>query len=698
MFLGLHYLDWAIIALYLIALIWIGRVTERRAGRSTENFFQAGRSFGRWMMGFLNFGNMVSADQAAGVTREIYRQGLQGVWFQNLVLFITPFYWFTSVLQRRARYLAPGDIYEHRFESKFLSGLFAVYLLLAAIYGSSIGYLITGKTMQAVMLKPPAAYTMQEKQSVAQFQEMRALDVEATQGMLPDSLKSHLTFLHEEEQTGKITGTISYLDLITFYLIYGGVTAAYVIMGGLFAAAFTDVMQGILVLFLSTILIPVGLAKLGGFSGLHAHVADNLFQLFGTSAGSEYTWWFVATMVLVNLIGLAPRSFTIGGAAKDDSAARTGMVAGAFVKRLVMIGWAFTGLIAIALYSGKLSDATYIWGTMTQDLLGTGFVGLMIASVLAANMASKASSSLEWSAAFTKNILVPLRPKATERAQIFFGRMVIFVVLIGGIGFAYIVNDIFVAFKYVLSIGTIIGPSIWLVYFWRRLTTKAVIVQMLLSIFITVAVPNIVPAISSLRSLPSLTITTHGREQHETTRAKDADVKSGAAKFVGQPVTKVLREEPTGVYFERVVPQASSTKMEGQGMFRFQIWLIGLTGIDLTTFSSAGLSALSFLFDIIFPFVVLFVVSLITKPNSERVLREFYARVHTPSLANAKLDAIEVQKRIEDPSLVERDKMFPGTNWEFWRLTKKDVIGFGLCWVGVAVIVGIYILITHIGS
>ena len=158
-----------------------------------------------------------------------------------------------------------------------------------------------------------------------------------------------------------------------------------------------------------------------------------------------------------------------------------------------------------ALYSGTLSDATYIWGTMTQDLLGVGFVGLMIASVLAANMASKASSSLEWSAAFTKNILVPLRPATTEKTQILVGRIVIFLVLMAGIGFAYMVDDIFVVFKYVLSIGTIIGPSIWLVYFWRRLTTKAVIVQMVLSILITVAVPNIVPTISSLRLHPSLT-------------------------------------------------------------------------------------------------------------------------------------------------------------------------------------------------
>src|SRR4051812_50036417 len=101
------------------------------------------------MTGFLNFGNMVSADQAAGVTREIYRQGLSGVWFQNLVLFITPFYWFSSVLQRRARFVFPGDIFEHRVQSKFFFGLFSVYLLLSAIYGSLLGYFITRKKMQA---------------------------------------------------------------------------------------------------------------------------------------------------------------------------------------------------------------------------------------------------------------------------------------------------------------------------------------------------------------------------------------------------------------------------------------------------------------------------------------------------------------------------------------------------------------------
>lgn len=699
-FLGLHIIDCAIIFVYLLALIWIGRYTQKKV-KNTKDFFQADRSFGKWMMSFLNFGNMVSADQAAGVTREIYRQGLSGVWFQNLVLFITPFYWFSAVLQRRARYVAPGDIYEHRFQSKFLSGLFAAYLLLTAIYGSSIGYLITGKTMQAVMVKPEAEYTANEKQAVFAFREMKDLSTQAKLAPLNDSMQLRLKVLQEQEKKGEIFGTVSYLDLTTFYILYGLVTAAYVMMGGLFAAAFTDVLQGFMILFLSTALIPVGLAALGGFEGLHARVPDDMFDLFGSGVGSEYTWYFVLMMVLVNLIGLAPRSFTVGGAAKDDDSARIGMVSGAFAKRFVMIGWALTGMIAYALYQGQLSDATFIWGTMTQDLLGVGFVGLMIASVLAANMASKAGSSLEWSAAFTKNILLPLKPDTTERVQMIVGRLVIFVVLIGGIFFAYITDDIFVVFKYVLSIGTIIGPAIWLVYFWRRLTTKAVLTQMLLSIIVTVVVPNLVPAFKGARTAESLMLETKGRTETVMVSAKEDDVKSGAASAVGQKIEKINREEPTGVFYETVVrqdPADPNSPKEGKGIFKFQLWLIALTGVELAGFSKAALSTASFAFDIVFPFVILFFVSLLTRRNDESVLRDFYARVHTPAHADPEVDRSEVAKKIADPSLVEADKLFPGTDWEFWIPTRKDILGFLACWAGVFAIIGLYVLVMSIGK
>ena len=60
-------------------------------------------------------------DQAVAVSREVYRQGIGGMWIQSLVLFLTPFYWFTVLLFRRVRLTTMGDYFAERFQSRFLA-------------------------------------------------------------------------------------------------------------------------------------------------------------------------------------------------------------------------------------------------------------------------------------------------------------------------------------------------------------------------------------------------------------------------------------------------------------------------------------------------------------------------------------------------------------------------------------------------
>ncbi len=699
-FLGLHFWDWVLIVLYFAMMILIGAWTRRRV-KNTTDFYQGGRTFGKFLTTAMHFGTITSADQAAGVSREIYRQGLSGMWFQNLPLLFTPFYWFVSILQRRARYVGPGDIYLHRFESKFLAGLFAAYILLNAIYGGSIGYLLTGKTMQAMMVKPAEKCTVEELQSVNEFNELQGLKQKQSFEQLSDVEKDRLNVLIEKGKRGELHAYISYLNLDLFYVLYALIVASYTILGGLFAAVLNDVIQSLLILILSFMLLPIGLNQLGGFTGLHQKVPDYMFEIFGSAVTSEYTWYFVITFALLNLIILPPRNFTYGGSPKDDFSARMGMVTGAIIKRFVMIGWALTGLVAVGLYQGKLSDPTNIWGHMTKNLLGAGFVGVMIAAIMAANMSTISAFSLEWSAAFTKNIFLPLVPKASEKIQITVGRLVIFVIMGSTIYFARMVDDIFTVFKYVLSIGTIIGPALWLVYFWRRLTTKAVVVQMLLSIFLTVVIPNVVPAINNNRENPRLTIQTIQQEQIIKVKAVTEDIQAGRADHLGQMIEKRKIYPPTGIFYETVArknPNDPNSPLEGKGIFRVQLYLISIMGIDLTHLKKAQLATLSNIFDIIFPFIILFVVSLMTKRNAEKVLREFYACIHTPAFANQEEDARRVKAAIEDPEIVEKNKLFPGTDWEFWKPTKQDIWGFVLCWIFVAFIIWLYTIIMKIGT
>jgi SSS family solute:Na+ symporter len=578
--------------------------------------------------------------------------------------------------------------------------LFATYTLLIAVYGGAFALVITGKTLQAMMVKPPEEYTAEQAQSVRDFNRYHEILQKQTNIPLDEKEKTELTILQEKDKRGELQSYVSYLDINWFYVSYALIVGAYTILGGLFAVAFTDVIQGILILFLSFSMIPLGLIRLGGFAGLHGHVPDYMFALFGSGEVSEYTWYFVAVFATANLIGLPPKSFTSGGAPRDDMTARVGVIVGSFAKRFVTIGWALTGLIAVGLFGGMLSDPTMIWGHMTRELLGPGFVGLMIAAIMAGNMSTKGAVSLEFSAAFTQNILLPLRPKTGQRAQVNIGRLVIVIVLFSSILFARRLDDVFILFKNIISIGTIIGPALWLVYFWRRLTTTAVVVQMVISILTTAVIPSVAPMFDAVRANPALTVQTPEKVYLLTTRAVTEDVTLGRADSVGQILHKRKVQPPIAIYFDEVVRENEhdpASRLVGKGSFKNQIFYCSLLGVPVEGMNKAQLSTVSLLFDIVFPFLVLFGVSLVTKRNSEKTLREFYAAVHTPTIADPEEDARRVQEAIEHPEIVEKRKLFPHTDWEFWKPTKADIWGFIGCWVLVGIIIGLYLFLMTIG-
>ena len=146
---GLHILDVFIILVYVGVILWLGkRVSD--STQDTEDFFLAGRSLGKFYQFFLNFGCSTNADQAVAVSREIYRQGIGGMWIQFLVLFLTPFYWFTTLFFRRVRLTTIGDYFTERFRSKNLGASFAIFILLLSLIGGGIGYIVAAKTMMAM--------------------------------------------------------------------------------------------------------------------------------------------------------------------------------------------------------------------------------------------------------------------------------------------------------------------------------------------------------------------------------------------------------------------------------------------------------------------------------------------------------------------------------------------------------------------
>lgn len=698
---GLHLLDLGVVAIYVVVILWLG-FRVGRGTKDTEDFYLAGRKLGKFYQFFLNFGNSTNADQAVAVSREIYRQGIGGMWIQYLVLFLTPFYWFTTMLFRRSRLVTIGDYFTERFQSPFLGGAFAAFTLALAFVGGGASYTVAAKTTMALTPKPEGEYTAAERESVERYREYQVLR-DAPAGTLDEGAERRYDELKERLKRKELRSFVSYTDETWFAVVYALIVCAYTVLGGFAAAAITDAVQGVLIVTFSLLLIPIGLSRIGGFEGLHAAVPDYLFELFGSAATSEYAWYTILAMVLANLVSIvavAPMMAT-AGSAKDELTARVGMIGGMFFKRFIMLFWALAGLLAIALYGGDLHDPDLIWGHMTRDLLFPGAIGLMLAGVLAANMSSLDASSVTYSALFIKNLYQPLAPDRTERHYLAVGRVVIVVVVASGAIAAHLSDDLLGLFKYFISLPAVFGAAIWLGLLWRRLTRVAVIAQVLLCFAIYAVVPNLVPMFDAAASSPSLLVETNSQVTEITAGATAEEVAAGLARAEGEVITREHVIEPTGIFFERVVltdPADPSSAKVGEGRFHAELWLVAALGIDLTGCSKAQLVAIRFAFDAFFPFLLLFLLSAFTRPAPRRHLDRFFGKLHTPVQPSAEEERAALEAAAADPARFESRKLWPGSSWEILRPGKWDWVGFGGSWVMVGVVVALLWGLVHLGE
>jgi SSS family solute:Na+ symporter len=688
---GLHVLDFTIVVVFVLFVLWLGGRAARKT-KTTDDFYVAGRRLGKFYQFFLNLGTSTNADQAIVVSREVYRQGVGGMWIQYLVLFLTPFYWFTTAFFRRVRLVTIGDFFTERFKSRFLGAAFAVFTLFMAFLGNGVGYMVAAKTMMALTPKPAAKYTVEERASVDLFQEYRALQARAGQAGLAPADEARLAELGERQKKGELKAFISYTDPVTIYLIYTAIVAIYTMMGGFLAAAITDVIQGFLLTTFSLMLIPIALHRIGGFAGLHAAVPDFMFKLFGSAATSEYAWYTILAMVLANLVSIiaVATGMQTAGSAKNEMTARAGMIGGMFFKRFIMIFWALTGLLAIALYSGQLHDPDLIWGHMTMDLLFPGAIGLMMAGVLSAKMSSLAGSSVSYSALFIRNLYQPFVKPKSDRHLLNVGRVAIGVTLLGGVGVALFIGNLLDLFKYFISLPAIFGAAIWLGFLWRRVTKAAVIAQVFLCFTIYALVPNVFQSLEWARTRAGFLGETRAQTVLLKTQAVREDVEAGRAAKIGQVIHKEHTNPPAGIFFEKVArvdPKDPASAKVGIGRFHAELWVLSWLGIDFAGFSKAQLSAVRFGFDALFPFVLLFLLSAFTRPVPKADLDRFFARVHTPVQPTAEEEERALRRAVEHYGEVEARKLKPGSNWEIMKPQLVDLLGFGGCWLLVGVII-----------
>jgi len=658
---SLHIVDLLVILGYLSVIIYVGR-RAAAATSSEEGFFLAGRKLGKAYQFFLNFGNATDANGAVSTASLVYQKGASGVWLSLQTLFMNPYYWFMNPWFRRVRLVTVADLFEDRFGSRALARFYAIFQVFATVvviigFGNLVGYKVTA----SLLVKPEVKWTAVERQSVEGYRELKTLEAALKVAPLGVAATERLGVLREQNKRGELSSYISWIHSPagkwTYYLVYSLIVGGYIVMGGLAAAAINEAFQGVLIVIFSCMLIPFGLSHIGGWDQLAERVPTEMFDLLGGGAGGISGWelfgiFLISIVQIHGIIG----NMSVSGSAKDEFAARFGAVSGTYAKRVMIILWAFCGLIAIAIYqgAGTLSDPDSAWGSMALLLLRPGFLGLMMAGLLAANMSTIAAQTMAVSALFVRNIYRYLVPNTTERGMVRAGQFAIVVILAAGVYAAANMTNVYSVVQLLLTVNVPFGAAVLLIFFWRRLTPSAVWTTVIVSAVLNTIVPSwIAPNIDSVVRSPALT---------------------RQAEAFG-------RMQP--VFFESVVREQAddpASPLVGRGRFHSELWVLDKVGVNVAALSPSGRNAARFIYDGLFPFAVLIIVSLFTRAPDRARTDQFFGKMKTVVSASPELDAAEMAQTRLDPGRFNHTKLFGAhSNWEFAHWTKTDAIGFIAC-------------------
>jgi len=671
----MHPLDIIIVAVYLMVVIYIG-ARASASSKSEEGFFLAGRKLGKFYQFFLNFGNATEPQGAVSTASLVYNKGVSGTWTNFQTIFLNPFYWFVYVWFRRVRVTTVADLFEERFNSRGLAWYYAIFQMGVAVVLLGVANLTAYTITSSMVVKPEAQWSAAERQSVDQYNQWQALEKSATANTLAADSKPVLDQLRDRKARGELHSYVSWLSAPpakgAFYIIFTAVVGAYMVMGGMKAAAFNDALQGFLIVIFSVMLIPVGLHAIGGWHELATKVPQIKFQLFGAAGSNQYGFWYIVAYTWASLVQVLGLSANMGilGSATNEYAARFGGVSGTYAKRLLIIVWAFVGLIAVALFAGPdvLSDPDSAWGKMSSQLLPPGLIGLMLAGVLAGTMSIMAAKAVAISSLFVRNIYRHIRPDAPAASAVRAARWTIVAVLVVGVFAPYLISGLEDGVKFIIEVNVPFGAAVMLLYTWRRLTAGAVWAGVTLAIAFNLVVPRVAQHLDFFAQRPSLTVA-------------DAQAKP--------------------VYFESLVhqdPNNAASPLEGRGRFNFECFLLSRAGLRPAAMTAVQRETAKFFVDGLLPFALLIVFSFATPQAEKSRVDQFYGKMKTPVQPTPELDAAAVEETRRNPGRFDHQKLLPGTAWEFVKWDRTDAIGLLSCLAISGGIIGLFLLLLKLAS
>lgn len=297
----------------------------------------------------------------------------------------------------------------------------------------------------------------------------------------------------------------------TWMLVIAVLTAVYLVLGGYVATAYTDFVQGIIMIVgvFAMVIAITSSPNVGGF----AHFMDNLRAIpdnGDTITGAQLTsiwggnsWKFLCVNILLTSFGTwgLPQMVSKYYAIKDTKSIKTATIVSTAFAMIIGCGAYFIGSLSRLVLGNKLPEGgvdavipnTLLTALGDPNILTTIILAVILILLLSASMSTLSSVVLTSASAISVDLVPTVKKNYNQKNQMLLtrGLCLLFVALsymFATMNITIIVN--IMSFSWGVVSGCFIGPYVWGIY--SKKTTKAGAWAGMVAGFLVVAVTTIV--------------------------------------------------------------------------------------------------------------------------------------------------------------------------------------------------------------
>lgn len=285
--------------------------------------------------------------------------------------------------------------------------------------------------------------------------------------------------------SGKALSSFIDIEYTTAVIVGAVIIIAYTFVGGYKAVAYTDVVQGVLMLAGLIIVPAVAISVAGGWQSVTDNLAAQdpaLLSMWDITGSGIPGWIALVSFMAIGLPFLGvPQLMVRFMSAKDENELRKARILSIIVILLFDVGAVTAGMAGRALFPG-LEDAETIFPVLSSELFPPLITGVMMVIVLSAIMSTVDSLLLLASSAVVRDTMQKIIGSAkSDETLAGYGKVV--TILIGVIGVAFAIEEVKFIFWFILfawsGLGAAFGPVIICMLYYKKTTLAGVAAGML---------------------------------------------------------------------------------------------------------------------------------------------------------------------------------------------------------------------------